>query len=653
MEGKGKFWITDINGEIPPAMDTKGKNALPPRTVMEVFKAAVAKKGDSTAVAVKRDGAWVKWTYKHYYEDTMKVAASFVKLGLQPGNGVSILGFNSPEWFISDLGAIAAGGVACGIYTSNGSEACHYVVDHSDSVVVVTENEQQTSKILAVKDRLPKLKKIVQWSGKLPENNLVISWETLLTLGQESDKAEVERRIADLKPGKTCTLIYTSGTTGPPKGVMVSHDSLTWTPSTALDKVYPHPESGPFVIVSYLPLSHIAAQMLDIHVPLSCAGEVWFAAPDALKGSLVNTLKEVRPTHFLGVPRVWERIEEKMRATGAQVSGVKKTIATWAKAKGLEGNYKIENGQSTPWGWWLANHIVFSKVHQALGLDRCVHCASGAAPISKSTLEYFMSLNLPIYELYGMSETTGIVTVSYNGKVKTGTCGTVVEGVDIKIDSPDQEGNGEICFKGRNLFLGYLKNDKETGNSFDKDGYLHSGDIGRIDKAGFLQITGRIKELIITAGGENIPPVLIEDDLKKFMPAVSNAMVVGDKRKFLSCLFTLKLSLNENAKESEYQLSSNLAPLAISEFEKVGSSAKTIQEAVKDEKVRNYIQAGIDKYNKTATSNAQSIQKFEILEKDFSLEDGEFTPTLKLKRRVVVQMYTNVIDNIYGESERK
>jgi len=405
-------------------------------------------------------------------------------------------------------------------------------------------------------------------------------------------------------------------------------------------------------LVSYLPLSHIAAQMLDVHGPITTGAMVWFAQPDALKGSLGQTLKEVRPTAFLGVPRVWEKIMEKMQEVGRQTTGVKKSIAEWAKSKGLEGNYAIQRGDWEPWGWWLANQLVFSKVKEALGLDRTRYCATAAAPIAKETLDYFLSLNIPIFEIYGMSESTGPQTINRPGFHKTSSCGPAMPGSEMKIADPDKAGNGEICYRGRHIFMGYMKNDKATAETIDAEGWLHSGDIGRVDQEGFLYITGRIKELIITAGGENIPPVLIEDEIKLDIgKVISNVMVVGDRKKFLTCLLTLKAKPNADAKPGEYPFSDELADSAVEQLSKAGSSAKTVQEAMKDPKVTEYLKAGIEKANKRAASNAQRIQKFAIVPVDFTLEGGELTPTMKLKRRIVVQQYEKEIEELYNVAD--
>jgi len=450
------------------------------------------------------------------------------------------------------------------------------------------------------------------------------------------------------RPGKCCTLIYTSGTTGPPKAVMISHDNLTWTSRLVINQLNLGPED---VTISYLPLSHIAAQMLDIHGPMAGGATVYFAQPDALKGSLVDTLREVRPTTFLGVPRVWEKMEEKMRETGKKTTGIKKAIATWAKEKGLEGSYNEQRGEDKPWGFFFANKLVFEKVKEALGLDRVRFCATAAAPIAKETLDYFMSLYIPIYEIYGMSECSGPQTVNVPGKHKTGTAGPALPGCEMRIMDPDAQGNGEICYRGRHIFMGYMKNDKATADTIDDQGFLHSGDIGRVDGDGFLSITGRIKELIITAGGENVPPVLIEDEIKKeLQDVISNVIVIGDRKKFLTCAITLKAVPKRDPGANEYPFADELAPGCKSVFSAMGSSASTVQEAIQDEGVKKYIHTGIERANSRASSNAQRIGKFIILPQDFSIETGELTPTMKLKRRIVTDKYGAEIEKMYEEA---
>nr|XP_014345329.1 PREDICTED: long-chain-fatty-acid--CoA ligase ACSBG2-like [Latimeria chalumnae] len=481
------LWTTMKDGAVRLRMDPSGAGSLPPKTVHQMFVETVKSNGNLAALGVKEEGRWQTISYKEYYEKCRRAAKGFLKLGLERYHGVGILGFNSAEWVIADIGAIMAG-------------------------------------------------MTLQGSARLP----------------------LEQQEMLMKEASFLQLTWVAYAAG--KMVKIGAGES---------------------IVSYLPLSHIAAQMLDVWTPIQYSNTTYFADPDALKGSLVVTLQEVRPTVFLGVPRVWEKMQEKMKAVSAKASVVKRKVASWAKGVGLQANYNIMNGSSSmPWGYTLANNLVFKKVQQGLGLDRC-SCYTGAAPITKDTLEFFLSLNIPLYELYGMSESTGPHTTSMEGS--------------FRIMS--------------NLFQ-------------------------------------LVIELIITAGGENIPPVLIEDALKEQLPIISNAMLIGDKRKFLSVLLTLKCEMDEESGASLDELSS----VAIQFCQQVGSSATRVSEIVnsRDQAIYKAIQEGIDKVNERATSNAQKIQKWTLLERDFTIVGGELGPTMKLKRPVVVKMYQDEIEKLYA-----
>ncbi|XP_036354981.1 long-chain-fatty-acid--CoA ligase ACSBG2 isoform X4 [Octopus sinensis] len=579
-----------------------------------------------------------------------------MKLGLEPHHGVGILGFNSPEWLISNLAAIYAAGISVGIYTTNTAEACAFVAKDSNTNIMIVENHQQLQKILEVRDSLPDLKAIVVYSGEVAvkEPN-IYSWQELKKMGAELPMSLVHQRLQTISPNKCCLLIYTSGTTGNPKGVMISHDNLTWTAHVVQQNT--PIEFGNEFILSYLPLSHVAAQLLDIYMTISAGASLYFAQPDALKSSLAVTLREVRPTFFLGVPRVWEKIVERIKTVGHESSNLTKKIATWAKSVGLKGNYSRMNGEtkslscgcssrrtSKPLLWPVANVLVFKKVRSTLGLDRCKMCLTAAAPIMKETLDFMMSLNIPVLEIYGMSESTGPHTISVPKKFKVGSVGCDLCGVQTLLHSVDGDGNGEVCMNGRHVFMGYLKTPEKTNEAIDEDGWLHSGDIGKKDKD-FLYITGRIKEIIITAGGENIAPCPIEEAVKEELPIVSQCMVVGDKRKFLSMLITLKVDINPDTLEP----TDKLTTLAASWCRSIGSNTTTVSEIVnnKDENVMKAIQNAIDKANLKAVSRAAKVQKWSILLKDFSIPGGELGPTMKVRRPIVHKMYSTLIDSFY------
>ena len=364
-----------------------------------------------------------------------------------------------------------------------------------------------------------------------------------MKLGVDIDKEENGRllqiiwtRIEEQIPGMWCNIVYTSGTTGNPKGVMLNHDNIYFTTLTLMDELKHHKiEEGKERVVSFLPLSHIAAQVFDITINLIYASQLYFARPDALQGSLVETLQHARPTMFLGVPRVWEKLEERLKELSSQSSMLLQKIAAWAKGKGYQNAVAKMAGKGHPFGYSLAHFLVLGKIKKALGLDMAKIYVVGAAPIKASTFEYFASLDMPIINIFGMSESTGPTTYSRAGKFKKNTIGYAFRQTDLKIDvkGKTKAGNdeeGEVCFRGRNNFIGYLNNDKATKETLDQDGYIHSGDLGVMDSDGFVRITGRIKELIITAGGENVAPVLIEDSLKNLCPIISNVMIVGDAK---------------------------------------------------------------------------------------------------------------------------
>ena len=579
-------------------------------------------------------------------------------LGLSRYESVSILGFNSPEWLIANVGAIAAGGFAAGIYTTNNPEQCQYIADHCKARVIVVEGQKQLDKILEVRSSLKELVAIVVYGGAFdkscndglgPKEAKVYSWDDFMGLGKDVSDADLQARIDAQKPGECCTLIYTSGTTGNPKAVMISHDNVTWTTKMNL-KHTPKITSGPLRVVSYLPLSHIAAQIVDIHSPMGgllmgLTAEVHFARPDALRGSLKQTLIDAKPTVFFAVPRVWEKFAEAMQAVGKKTTGVKKMLSTWAKQLGSQMHDAAQVGskRSNPIFGFLARKLL-SKAKAALGLDKCRVFLSGAAPITMDTLNYFGSLTINIVEVYGMSENTGPQTCGKPEYFKTGTCGTKLPGVELKIDHDpkrDKPGEGEVCFRGRHVMMGYMHDPAKTAESIDEDGWLHSGDVGRVDPdTNLLSITGRIKELIITAGGENIAPVPIEDKIKSLLPGISNVMMVGDKKKYNTCLITLR-QVPDLATEGGFtdELFGNSL--------EVSPASKTVTAAKADPTWTAYIQKGIDEYNKVAVSNAQKIQKFTILDADFSVPGGELTATQKLKRAVVDKKYAAAIAAMY------
>ncbi|MBC2735661.1 MAG: AMP-binding protein [Desulfobacteraceae bacterium] len=586
-------------------------------TIMDVMGGTVAQFGSNLALKTKRGGRWESMTWREYYHQVKTTARAFMALGLEPGKAVNILGNNCPQWFISDLAAIFAGAIPGGIYATSSPEQCQYIAAHSEANIVVVENADQLAKFKAVWSQLPELKAVVMMNGT-DDDERVYAWEDLAPMAGDIPETELDARMEAQDPDDCCTLIYTSGTTGNPKGVMITHDNATWTARQAVSSTGARPKDE---LISYLPLSHIAEQVVSLFVPLTVGCTTWFA--ESLD-QLGDNLREVRPTMFVGVPRVWEKIQAKMVAAGAQNSGLKKKIAAWARRKGLANGYARQEDEPAPAFFNLAHKLVFSKVHERLGLDRCRLFISTAAPISLDTLEFFMSLDIPITEVYGMSECTGPGTVSLPEpfQYRTGWAGPALPGTEIAVSE-----HGEVLMRGRHVFKGYFKNDEATRETIDADGWLHSGDVGQIDDKGFLKITDRMKELIITAGGENVPPQVLEGKYKA-IPVLNQVVIVGDRRKHMAALFTLDpVKVEATAAQA-------------------GSKAATSVEAAACPQFKAYLQAQVDQIN-TTLPRAWGIKKFVILPEELSIEGGELTPTMKLKRRVVNTKYAEEIESMY------
>ncbi|OQS02305.1 long-chain-fatty-acid-CoA ligase [Thraustotheca clavata] len=638
-----KYTATRIDEEVDIRLNDTN-NKFEPTTMCKMFLNTAAKYSSIPALHYKKNGEWASYSWKEYEEKAKQFAKSLISLGFQAHDTVSISGFNSTEWFISYIGCILAGGASTGVYTTNGAQACKYVCNNSVARVVVCDGIKQLEKFMSIADQLPALKALVVWNASLPENVEcavpIYDFDAFLTIGNEIPDSTVDERIANQRPGHCASLIYTSGTTGNPKGVMLSHDNFTYTLRAVTSQFQNNLFDNTERVISYLPLSHIAGQILDIGIQIYFGLHIYFAEPDALKGSLGKTMKEVHPTFFLGVPRVYEKISEKMVEVGRGSKGIKKAIASWARRVGAQkvAMSQFHESGGKPCGYDLAKAIVFDKVRVALGLEKCKAFYSGAAPLSPEVIAFFSSLDIPIYEAMGLSETTAISFFNYPHMWKQNCLGHFLVGTNVKID-PE---NSELLIRGRHVMMGYINNEEGTAQALDDEGFLHTGDCASLDSDGFGYITGRLKELIITAGGENVPPVLIENVIKEELPLLGNVMVIGDKRKFLSAIFTLRVTVDEHGEPTDKL--DNEAKYLLSQ---IGSEATTVGDAIVDPKIKVYLDSGLKRANARATSRAQNVQKYIFVTKDFSVPGGELTPTLKIKRNVVAKMYEAEIDAMY------
>jgi len=561
------------------------------------------------AYLVRGSTSWEPTDWATYAANVRQVAAALIESGVESGQVICILGNNRPEWVEMDLGAMCINAIPAGIYQTCSPEEIAYILNHSEAPIVLVENEAQWAKVNEVRKDLPHLKRIITMRGTSIDDDETQTWDEFIAAGADADPSAIDQRVQSLKLGDPATFIYTSGTTGPPKAVMLSHDNLAWTADTAVE-IVGHTDQD--TSLSYLPLSHIAEQMFTLHAPITSGGRVYFAQGI---DQMPENLKEVQPTVFFGVPRVWEKFHAGIAAKLKLATGAKLKLVNFARGVGAEVTARKNEGKPVNGllaiKYRLANKLIFSKLKPAIGMGNARICVSGAAPIAPDVLEFMGTLDLSILEVYGQSEGSGPTTFNVPGRTRFGTVGSRLTGIDVKIAE-----DGEILVKGRNVFMGYSKDKDATDATLDKDGWLYSGDLGAFSDDGFLTITGRKKDIIITAGGKNIAPKNIEAALMEH-EAISQAVVIGDRRKFLSAVVAIN---PERAAES-------------------GGNLEGFTES---------IQKHVDAINKRF-ARVEHVRKFSILPRELDQENGELTPTMKIKRRIVNDNWADTIDAMYAD----
>ena len=604
----------------PDVIDIEVSN----RSVPELFQEQVVKRGTRPAMYFKSSNSWHAINWEQYGAAVKRIAGFLLAEGLQHADRVAILSYNRPEWHIADLAIEHVGGVVVGIYMTSSPSQCQYVVGHAEAPVIFVEDREQLAKVMEVRDQLPMLRRVVVINGDVEagDGESVVSWDDALKSGgahNTEDPREFATRWQAVGPEDLATLIYTSGTTGPPKAVMLTHHNILWTVASNEKVLELSPESADDeVTISYLPLAHIAERVAGHIFHVYIGHGIYFAEDLA---HLAPNVIEARPTFMFGVPRIWERYQAVVEAQLAQAHGFKGLLARWAMKQGYANVDRASRSEAPSRAYQRADRLVLSQIRARLGLDRVKQMFTGAAPISEDTLRFFLAVGLPLFEVYGLSENCGPASTGRPGLSRIGTVGAPMPGVEIKID-----GDGEILVKGGNVFRGYFKDPVATAEALDEAGYLHTGDVGKLED-GFLRITDRKKDLIITAGGKNISPCNIEVALKR-QPYVGQAVVIGDRRPFISALLTI-------------------------DAEKVAALAREVGEPPDierlsgSEKVRELFQKGVDTVNQ-GLSNVERVKKFTILPTDLSVEGGELTPTLKVKRKAVNEKYTSQIEAIYA-----
>jgi long-chain acyl-CoA synthetase len=596
------------------------------RTLVELFLQQAARRAGKPALVHRVDGIWVTITWKEYAEQARALAAFFVSKGLGEDEHVAIWSFNRPEFIIASTATLLAGACTAPLYQTLSSEEAAYVLGHSDAPIAIVENAGLLARVLEVRDRLPSLRCVVLMDGEPPagDQGFVVPWSDALQHGAvalEEVGDALDQRADAVQPSDVATLVYTSGTTGPPKAVMATHANLL----AAIDALGPVVQlSETDRVLSYLPLAHIL-ERLNSEVRLYSAGsELWFASSMAAMPAEVRTL---RPTCFVGVPRVWEKMALTINAGIDAMPAWRRRLARWAIGIGEEGVDRRQRGETATVMQRLrhgvADRLVLRRIRDATGLDQAHTLITGAAPIAIELLRFFHALGLEILEGYGMSENMTVTTLNRRGHVRLGTVGQVLPGVELRI-APD----GEICMRGAVVFSGYYK-DAESTAATVVDGWLQTGDIGRLDAAGYLRITDRKKDLIITAGGKNISPANIENALRGDL--IANPVVIGDRRAYVIALLTLD--------ESGLQVFATHHGLA--------ATARELLAA--DPLVLSAVKARVDAVNRTL-ANVEKVRRWTVLPDEFSV-GVELTPTFKVRRKIVAERFAKEIERLYARSD--
>jgi long-chain acyl-CoA synthetase len=615
-----KLWDTS---HIKPREDV----VLPGDTVPALFWNAVAARGDKTFMREKELGVWRAWSWNQTGAAVREVALGLAALGFRPGDTASILSNTVVEWVLADLGVLCAGGVSNGIYPTDSASQVEYVCTDSRTTVLFVEDDEQLDKALAVRASLPLLRKIVVFDTEglaRFSDPRVTSLAELRALGARQD-AEHPGLFDTLRTSRQADdlaiLIYTSGTTGKPKGVMHSHRGIVYT-ARGYNRIAAQDESDERMC--FLPLCHVAERLGGEYFAIYTGSVLNFVEnPDTVP----ENVREIAPTVFTAVPRVWEKFYSAVTIALSEAGAVQQATYRWAIGVGARVAELVLAQQPVPAAlkvqFLLARVLALDNVRRLIGIHRARFLLTGAAPIAPDLIRWYLALGVPMVEVWGQTESCGAATAMPAARIKPGSIGLACPYNEVKVDPV----NGELLIRGPNVFIGYLNQPEKTAETIDTEGWLHTGDVGTVDDEGFFRITDRMKDIIITAGGKNITPSEFENELK-FSPYITDAVVIGDKRAYLTVLIMIDQENVEKFAQDHDVPFSNYASL---------TRAKQVQELIQRE---------IDKVN-TKFARVEQVKSFRLLETQLGAEDEELTPTMKLKRRFVQQKYAALIDSMY------
>lgn len=589
-------------------------------SLLHPFLENVRRLKDRPCFRYKQGGSWKTVTWEEAEDKVAALAMGLASLGVGKGDTVVLFSNTRFEWTLLDLAVLSLGAIVVPIYQSSTTEQAKFIIQNSDAKVVCVETRDHHKKIASVIHELPLVKNLILIDGRNFGDAMTLNLDQLLKKGMSGDVLAWKKGIEQIGPADIATYVYTSGTTGNPKGAILTHGNFSAEVS-ALSAIFGMTERDESII--FLPLAHILARVLQFY-QLTC-GYIQYYAESIEK--LIDNIGEVRPHFFVSVPRIFEKVYERVLAQVEAGSPLKKAFFSWAVAVGKEVSRHIQQGEAIPVKLVLqrelATWLVFRKLRNRLG-GRLKFCVSGGAPLSSEIGEFFHAAGILILEGYGLTETTAAINCNTPQDFKFGSVGKPVAGVEEKVAE-----DGEILVRGALVFQGYYKNPEGTKEVLSEDGWFKTGDIGEIDESGFLKITDRKKDIIVTASGKNIAPQNIEN-LIKTVPVISQVMIYGDRKKYLAALVTL------NPDEIRKYAQSQKIPF------------HNYKELIKNPKIYSYVKKAIEEKNRTLASY-ETVKRFTILDNDFTQETGELTPTLKVKRKFVSQKYKEILEQMYQE----